>query len=161
MEKLLLTIREYREAAHVLYYTTGQENFDNFRQCLKSQAREEWDLTVPAIREPRTMRAFEETRIQWKIKYILEDVFEIQGAYIETVDKPFKMTVQEFAYRVQFLNNCLTEFPQPEGADILTVTQIKNIIFRAMPQEWQTNFANANIHLNAITLPVLIDYMTA
>jgi hypothetical protein len=98
--------------------------------------------------------------VQWKRKYISEDAFEIQRAYIETIDKPYKMTVREFAYRVQFLNNCLTEFPQPEGAVILTVTQIKNIIFRATPQEWQTNFVNANIHLNAIALPVLIDYMT-
>jgi hypothetical protein len=70
------------------------------------------------------------------------------------------MTVREFAYQILFLNNCLTEFPQPEGAVILTVMQIKNIVFRAIPQEWQTNFVNANIHLNTITLPVLIDYMT-
>jgi hypothetical protein len=96
MEKLLLTIREFREAACVLDYTTGQENFDNFRQCLKSQAREEWDLSVPAIGEPRTMRAFEETMVQWKRKYISEDAFEIQRAYIETIDKPYKMTVREY-----------------------------------------------------------------
>jgi hypothetical protein len=56
MEKLLLTIREYREAARVLDYSTGQENFNNFRQCLKSQAREEWHLSAPAIGEPHTMQ---------------------------------------------------------------------------------------------------------
>ena len=30
MEKLLLTVRKHHEAARVLHFVTGEENFDNF-----------------------------------------------------------------------------------------------------------------------------------
>jgi hypothetical protein len=61
--------------------------------------------------------------------------------YLETITKPCIMMVEAFTNRVKGMVCYMNDIPFP-GPDPPTVSQtkLKNIIFCAMPVNWQTNF---------------------
>eukprot|EP00978_Attheya_sp_CCMP212_P004281 scaffold9365_cov51-Attheya_sp.AAC.4 len=74
-----------------------------------------------------------------------EDIYEAQKNYIKTVKKPYTMTVRDFVKRLHQTASYLPEFPRPMAATALLETDLKNIIFRGMPNAWQNNFIHANM----------------
>jgi hypothetical protein len=127
---------------------------------LKESARDEWDFVIPVENNLRTVDAFELCLTTWKKRYISEEAFVTQRDYILTVPKPFTMDVREFTFRIKSLCSLLQEFPLPEGATLVTDAEMKNIIFKAMPTLWKTNFTNANLHILHMELAELVEYMT-
>eukprot|EP00978_Attheya_sp_CCMP212_P006303 scaffold14274_cov49-Attheya_sp.AAC.6 len=64
-----------------------------------------------------------------------------QKNYIETVKKLYMMMVCDFVNkRLCQMASYLPEFPRPMAATALSETDLKNIIFRGMPNAWQENF---------------------
>jgi hypothetical protein len=65
--------------------------------------------------------------------------------YLETLMKPQNMLLENFVTRVKVMVRYVKDIPFP-GVNPLTVddTKLKNIIFRAMPPAWQTNFLGVN-----------------
>eukprot|EP00978_Attheya_sp_CCMP212_P011225 scaffold27572_cov24-Attheya_sp.AAC.2 len=47
------------------------------------------------------------------------------------------------------------------AATALSKTDLKNIIFRRMPNAWQENFVHANMHISSITLAQMTDYLAS
>eukprot|EP00978_Attheya_sp_CCMP212_P020257 scaffold57750_cov47-Attheya_sp.AAC.1 len=55
----------------------------------------------------------------------------------------------------------LPEFPRPMAATALSETDVKNIIFRGMPNAWQENFVHANMRISSVTLAQMTDYLAS
>eukprot|EP00978_Attheya_sp_CCMP212_P029079 scaffold102189_cov64-Attheya_sp.AAC.9 len=90
-----------------------------------------------------------------------EGIYEAQKNYIETVKKPFMMSVRDFVKRIQHMASYLPEFPKPMTASALSDTDLKNIIFRGMPITWQENFVHANMRIASVTLAQMTDYLVS
>jgi hypothetical protein len=157
IESLLQTVMEFREACEELGFNKREDQFREFRKCLKLKAKVEWDK----VKEKyiTVHRGFKRAQQAWLRRFLFVDVFEIQKNYIEQIHKPFNMEVSEFAYRVEQLNILLREFPGAEDHSILSDHDLKNVFFRAMPASWQNNFYNTSRHLVDIELNDLIAYM--
>eukprot|EP00978_Attheya_sp_CCMP212_P047558 scaffold422017_cov102-Attheya_sp.AAC.1 len=59
------------------------------------------------------------------------------------------------------MSSYLPEFPTPMAATALLETDLKNIIFRGMPNAWQENFVHANMRISSITLAQMTDYLAS
>eukprot|EP00978_Attheya_sp_CCMP212_P041754 scaffold243653_cov61-Attheya_sp.AAC.1 len=89
-----------------------------------------------------------------------EDIYEAQKNY-KTVKKPYTMTVRDFVKRLFQMASYLPEFPRPMTATALSERDLKNIIFRGMPNAWQENFVHANMRISSITLAQMINYLAS
>jgi hypothetical protein len=80
--------------------------------------------------------------------------------YLEVLNKPRNMTVEAFMNRIKVMSRYITDIPFP-GADppVVSNTKLKNIIFRAMPPAWQTNFLRVN-NIAITTLLQLQQFMS-
>eukprot|EP00978_Attheya_sp_CCMP212_P014097 scaffold35784_cov27-Attheya_sp.AAC.1 len=132
-EAMIHTVREFDEVADDLEFTEAHKKFTNFRKCLHDVARDDWDNAK--VGQAMT----------------IADIYEAQKNYIETVKKPYTMTMASY----------LPEFPRPMAATALSKTDLKNIIFRRMPNAWQENFIHANMRISSITLAQMTDYLAS
>jgi hypothetical protein len=86
-ESMIRSVREFKEIASDLDFTEAQEKFTNFRKCLPDVACDDWDTTKTGF--PNTEAGFNGRRLEaWKQMILLEDVYENQKDYTETVTKP-------------------------------------------------------------------------
>eukprot|EP00978_Attheya_sp_CCMP212_P002317 scaffold4796_cov57-Attheya_sp.AAC.5 len=131
-EAMICTVREFDEVADDLEFTEVHEKFTNFRKCLRDVARDDWDTAK--VGQDMTIAGFKATMYAWKLMILPEDIYEAQKNYIETVKKPYTMTVQDFVKRLRQMASYLPEFPKPMAATALSETDLKNIIFRGMPK---------------------------
>jgi hypothetical protein len=158
-ETMIRTVREFREVADDLEFTEAQEKFTNFRKCLRDVTRDDWDTAK--VGQPNTIVGFDATMYQWKMMILPEDIYEAQKNYIETVKKPFTMSVRDFVKRIRQMASYLPDFPRPMTATALSETDLKNIIFRGMPNAWQENFVHANMRIATVTLAQMTDYLAS
>eukprot|EP00978_Attheya_sp_CCMP212_P002118 scaffold4359_cov53-Attheya_sp.AAC.1 len=158
-EAMIRTVREFDEVADDLEFTEAHEKFTNFRKCLRNVAHDDWDTAK--VGQDMTIAGFKATVYAWKLMILSEDIYEAQNNYIETVKKPYTMTVRDFVKRLCQMASYLPEFPRPMAATALSETDLKNIIFRGMPTAWQENFVHANMHISSITLAQMTDYLAS
>jgi hypothetical protein len=158
-ESMIRTVREFKEIASDLDFTEAQEKFTNFRKCLRNVARDDWDTAKAGF--PNTKAGFNGTLKAWKQMILPEDVYENEKNYIETVKKPFTMSVRDFVKRIRQLASYLPEFPKPPTSTVISDNDMKNIIFRGIPSAWQENFAHANMRITAVTLAQMTDYLAS
>eukprot|EP00978_Attheya_sp_CCMP212_P001021 scaffold2113_cov63-Attheya_sp.AAC.3 len=156
---MICTVQEFDEVADDLKFTEAHETFTNFRKCLRDVARDDWDTTK--VGQAITVAGFKVMMYAWKLMILPEDIYEVQKNYIETVKKPYTMTVRDFVKRLHQMASYLPEFPRPMAATALSETDLKNIIFRGMPNAWQENFVQANMHISSITLVQMTDYLAS
>eukprot|EP00978_Attheya_sp_CCMP212_P009396 scaffold22205_cov65-Attheya_sp.AAC.1 len=98
-------MREFQEVADDLEFMDGaHEKFTNFRKCLCDVARDDWDAAK--VGQANTIDGFNAAMYACKFMILPEDIFEVQKNYIETVKKPFTMTVSDFVKRIQFSQKC-------------------------------------------------------
>eukprot|EP00978_Attheya_sp_CCMP212_P038901 scaffold197346_cov33-Attheya_sp.AAC.1 len=72
------------------------------------------------------------------------------------------MTVCDFVKRLRQMASYLPEFPIPMAATALSKTDLKNIIFRGMPNAWQeVNFVHVNMRISSITLAQMTNYLAS
>eukprot|EP00978_Attheya_sp_CCMP212_P005550 scaffold12459_cov56-Attheya_sp.AAC.2 len=156
---MIRTVREFREVADDLEFTEAQEKFTNFRKCLRDVARDDWDTAK--VGQPNTIVGFDATMYQWKLMILPEDIYEAQKNYIETVKKPFTMSMHDFVKRIRQMASYLPDFPKPMTATALSETYLKSIIFRGMPNAWQENFVHANMRIASVTWAQMTDYLAS
>jgi hypothetical protein len=158
-EGVLLTIRDFLEAATTLSFD-DEEKFLGFRKCVSGSAKEDWD-NVSAGYEDQTQLSFNDYITRFKRVFMTNETKQNLIDYILQLNKPRSMEVRVFARRVRTLNCYAAELPDDNGASVPTLTesQLKNVIFRAMPEAWQRQFLRANQHLARTTLQNLIEYM--
>jgi hypothetical protein len=77
----------------------------------------------------------------WESEMILPTARQTQVDYLETLTKPRQMTVEAFVNHLKVVVRYVINVTFP-GVDPPTIaqTKLKNIIFKAMPATWQTNF---------------------
>ena len=61
---------------------------------------------------------------------------------LEKVHKPVLMDVHKYAHRLETLAHYVKEMPSTDDTIIITPSQIKHILLRSMPKEWQQAFAH-------------------
>eukprot|EP00978_Attheya_sp_CCMP212_P032678 scaffold128677_cov51-Attheya_sp.AAC.5 len=132
-EAMIHIVREFDEVADDLEFTEAHEKFTNFGN--NNVCLETNDLP--------------------------EDIYEAQKNYIETVKKPYTVTVCDFVKRLRQMASYLPEFPRPMAATVLSETDLKNIIFRGMPNAWQENLVHVNMRISSITLAQMTNYLAS
>jgi hypothetical protein len=161
-EGVLVTIQEFNDATLALVYETGPELFYNFRLCLLGTARDDWEIVVEDADE--TVEAFEECIATFKRTFMTSETKQTMVDYIQSIKKPHSiMDVLGLVRRIRTLNRYVEALPDAvdnAGAAVpaLTEAQIKNVVFLAMPDKWQTQFHLANLHVTSSTLHNLIEY---
>eukprot|EP00978_Attheya_sp_CCMP212_P038633 scaffold193211_cov56-Attheya_sp.AAC.2 len=156
---MIRTVHAFQEEADNLEFTEAQEKFTNFRKCLRDVARDDRDTAK--VGQPNTIIGFNTTMYEWKLMILSEDIYEAQKNYIETVKKPFTMSVRDFVKRIRQMASYLPEFPKLMTASALSDTDLKNIIFRGMPTAWQENLVHANMRIASVTLAQMTDYLAS
>eukprot|EP00978_Attheya_sp_CCMP212_P040514 scaffold221755_cov30-Attheya_sp.AAC.1 len=156
---MICTVREFDEDANDLEFTEAHEKFTNFRKCLHDVARDDWDTAK--VGQAITIAGFQATMYAWKLMILPEDIYEAQKNYIETVKKLHTMMVSDFVKRLHHMASSLPEVPRPMTATALSETDLKNIIFRGIPNAWQENFVHANIRISSITLAQMTNYLAS
>eukprot|EP00978_Attheya_sp_CCMP212_P012929 scaffold32269_cov62-Attheya_sp.AAC.2 len=156
---MICTVRAFDEVADDLEFTEAQKQFTNFGKCLRDVAHDDWNTAK--VGQAIAIAGFKATMYAWKLMILPEDIFEAQKNCIETVKKPYTMMVCDFVKRLRQMASYLPEFPRPMAATALSETDLKNIIFRGMPNAWQENLAHANMHISSIMLAQMTDYPLA
>mmetsp|Transcript_10792 Transcript_10792/g.15591 ORF Transcript_10792/g.15591 Transcript_10792/m.15591 type:complete len:95 (+) Transcript_10792:655-939(+) len=80
--------------------------------------------------------------------------------YLRNVRKPRDMTPEEMISRLQYINLMIPEFIDATDADMLSDEEIKDIIYRAMPASWKTNFVNSGKEIHEESLESIERYMS-
>lgn len=80
--------------------------------------------------------------------------------YLQTIKKPYKMTVSELDTRIKTIISLLKLFPgAPDNGKIFSVQTHKHLFLSSMPQAWQDKFQTSGKTLmNTTTWPGLIRY---
>jgi hypothetical protein len=154
MMEELYCIQEFQEAVDQLNFDTGDERFSNFSQVLRGAAEHNWDLVISNVQNC-TPAIFIAALEQWKSEMILPTAWQTLVDSFETLVKPCSMTVEGFVNWLKVMVRYINNIPFP-GQDPPTVnqTKLKNIIFRAMPTAWQTNFLRVNNVATALVLQI-------
>jgi len=74
------------------------------------------------------------------------------------VKKPRSMSTSDFFTRMQEMNDALMFFPGAIAS--FDENEMKDILFDALPIQWRTNFINADLNLDDITIERLRGFMT-
>jgi hypothetical protein len=148
---VLHCIQEYQETADEINLD-GDKLFINFCCTLRGIAKEDWD-SVTALHSynfPHHVRKLE----SWKSEMILPTALETLVDYLENIRKPYQMTVEAcLDNQLRVMARHVNDIPFPwQDPPTVTQTKIKNIIFRAMPGAWQTNF----LHVNAVSTSTIL-----
>jgi hypothetical protein len=125
-------LRKYLEAANDLDLDTGKALYNNFRQTLRSAAKDDWDLIIANIPNCTPILFF--TAIEeWKRELILLSAQQTMSDYLETLTKSQNMTVESFINRLKVMICYINDipFPGPDPPSINT-TKFKNIIFSSI-----------------------------
>eukprot|EP00978_Attheya_sp_CCMP212_P008357 scaffold19697_cov30-Attheya_sp.AAC.4 len=133
---MICTVGEFDEVVDDLEFTEAHEKFMNFRKCLRA-------MLHMMIGTPQ------------------KHLYEAQKKNIETVKKPYTMTVHDFVERLYQMASYLPEFPRLMAATALSETDLKrNIIFHGgMPNAWQEKFVHANMCISSTTLVQMTNYL--
>ena len=100
IEAVLYCLKEFLETADELKFDTGNELFNNFRCTLKGAAKDDWDVIIMDIPNPRMVVLFHAAIEAWKSELILLSARQTMVDYLETLVKPRNMTVEAFVNRI-------------------------------------------------------------
>jgi hypothetical protein len=141
IEEIIYCLKEFLEAAAAFDFDTGYELFTNFRRILGSSAKDDWDYIIQHIPN-HTPVLFYAAIEQWKQEIVLPSAQQTMVDYLKKISKPRNMSVEAFLNRFKAMVRYIKDipFPGPDPPPTINTTKLKNIIFRAMPVAWQTNF---------------------
>ena len=136
LEDLLRTIYQFKKAAVKMNCGTGPKKYDNFELVLDGHLLGRWERIIDG--KNRTNETFQESLLELiKYKCPKEDAFEVQQEHLRNVHKNRLINVADFAERLEDLNLYSKELPGAEDGEILTDTELKRILFKAMPKAWR------------------------
>lgn len=144
-EWVLKVVLEFRDTwpASRLHLNTGALRKEFFRQLLSGGALRKWDVEANAV--GNTQGDFDEAIEGWIGRYIDDTALANQEAYMRLVKpKPYGLKVQECADRIEEIAAYMKLFPGgngPDGADVYSEQDLKNILFSKMLPKWQEAFS--------------------
>jgi hypothetical protein len=165
VEANLYGLREFLETSEELTFDTGDELFKYFRRTLQLTIKDDWDTVVfdngfDGIIN-KTENDFLHCIRLWKLTFVTEDSRQELVDYLQIVQKPRAMQVESFVQRLKTISRYVNDLPfagaQPP---VLNNTQIKNIVFKAMPATWQQHFIRSNRGISTVTLLELQNFMS-
>ena len=159
-EELLRMIMEFNTHADTLGWTTPNDKFTKFESLLQGIATSVWKVLIQDL-DRNTEDGWDEAIDRFKKKKNLGGIaLRNQRSYLRNLRKPRDMTVEDFSNRIQYINLLLAEFPDATEDDKLSEGEIKEILFKAMPESWRDAFIDSGRELNDETLEDLERYMT-
>ena len=151
IEGLLRTLKDFEDAnepgrLEINGVGAGALRFTYFRQCLAGTVRDDWDVAKEGL--GNTADEFNVAKANLINTYILPTDLEDQKVYMETVKKPYKMSVNKLAQRFRYMNNLMQYFPGTNRPPF-NENALKRILFKSMLEEWRDNFVSSGQELNA------------
>jgi hypothetical protein len=93
----------------------------------------------------------------WKLTFVTEDSRQELVDYVQCVNKPRSLQVEVFVQQLKTMVDLPSAGPQPPT---LNNTQIKKIVFKAMPLAWQQHFIQRNHGFSAVKLLKLQNFVS-
>ena len=161
-ETLLRTIVEFLDAASQvsrLNLTAGPNRYNKFRECLGGAVRDTWDVIAP--NHAQTVNGFEGALSDFVAQYLMPTAGADQRLYLDTIKKPFRLTVQQLAERLRFINRLMRWFPG-NAASPFDESTLKLLFYNMMLPKWKLAFLSSGTDINDgnYTLLHLQRYMT-
>ena len=138
--------------------TDAKECKTMFRECLRGNARSEWDEAREG--KPDTMEGFKDAIKQWIGSFLDVEDFQEEKSYLLKARKPWKFSVPEHVTRLKHIVRLMKKFPGAPTGDgaVFDELGLKKTFFESLPADWKTTFDNSNSTLSAMTWPGLIRY---
>jgi hypothetical protein len=157
VEAALYSLNEFYEAAKELSFDTDDELFRYFCHILRSTIKDDRDGIVNdngfAGIVNENPADFEICIQEWKLTFVTKDSRQTLIDYLLSVTKHRAMTVKSFVQRLKTMAQYIEVLPHTDPIlPILMMTQIKNIIYRAMPASWQVQFVRSHSGITNVTL---------
>jgi hypothetical protein len=166
VEANLYALNKFFEAAEELTFDTGDELFRAFRKIQKGKIKQDWDTVVDyeglANMAGCTPAQFEICIRAWKLTFVNEESRQTLIDYCEQVKKPRAMSVETFVQRLKTIARYVEALPHndPVHAPVLSPENIKHIVFKAMPTQWQVQFVRTHRGIALVTLLELQNFMS-
>ena len=139
VEALLIGVSQFRDMANTCAFSPA-DTFSYFKRCLTDIALSDW-LNVEVHPEDQSYDSFEEAMALWLDDRLPNESFQHQRQWmLRYLSKPFSMLVMDYGARIKTLNRLLQLMPHPEDQVGLSKEDIRIIIIRSMPDEWQQEF---------------------
>ena len=84
---------------------------------------------------------------------------ENQKSYLLRIRKNDRLTVRQFLNQLKEINLLLAQFPGSSVRQCLTMDELKQLFYFAIPMKWRTNFINSGQSLHSTNLETLKTYM--
>jgi hypothetical protein len=101
IDQILYCTREFLETTNQLNFDLGPELFNNC--ILWSTVKDDWDLVVTLVPQPRIPVVFFTALDEWKRELIMPSAQQMMVDYLETLTKPCIMTIESFVNRVKVM----------------------------------------------------------
>lgn len=160
-EYILRTVHEFDDLCidERLKLTDGPKKYAFFRRCLGGTVRDTWDTAK--MGEAPTNDGFKATMKKFIAEYITPDGLVNQKYYLDTLKKPYFVSVKMASDRIIMMNVYMQMFPGSNDAAPYDAQEIKHKLYQLMLPEWQLSFANSTEDLNdaAYTYEKLVNFM--
>ena len=133
---------------------------EGLESLLYGAAINQWQVTCYGL-DPEDPYSFDDALDKWKKKKNLNySAMKDQLDYFGNVCKPREFTPEESTARLHHINLMIPEFIDATKANMLTDEAIKDIIYKAMPRGWKTNYINSGKKIHEETLESIERYMS-
>jgi hypothetical protein len=163
-EANLYGLNEFNEAAAKLDYDTGNQLFRFFCRILRGSIKDNWDNVVAdngfAGIVGCTPANFAVCIRAWELNFVTKDSRQALIDYLQSARKHRAMTVEVFIQCLKTLARYIEALPHVDpNPPILTKSQIKDIICKAMPTPWQVQFVLKFCGITLVSLLELQNFM--
>jgi len=159
-EEFLQFILDFKCHAPRLGWNTTALKIESLESLLTGAAVNQWLVACYGL-DPDDPDSFEDALDKWKKKKNLNyTAMKDQLSYLRNVRKPREFTPEELTTRLQTIKRMIPEFIDATDADTLSDEEIKDIVYRAMPGGWKTNFVNSGKEIKEESLESIERYMS-
>lgn len=147
--------------AKTMGWTSGPKNFDNFRQLLISneELSVEWSRLEDETPN-KTMATFAAAKASFAQSFLKKLKYEDQLEYMRNLKKPGPMSVHDFLRNLKALNRRAAMFPDANGGVGLSQTDLRRILFKAVPTAWQTALENSGKRYTEMSIDEVAEFMS-
>ena len=134
---------EFEDAARPsrLNLTTAALLYDKFREVTKGAFRTKFDELRNA--HPPNVAGFHQAKDAFILHYLKDTALADEQAYLESVKKPFKLSVPDLGERLLEINRVMAKFPGANGVSPYTEQQLKTVFYKMMLDLWKVNFSTS------------------
>jgi hypothetical protein len=160
IEALFYVEDRFRANARHLQWTTGEELFDGFGQCLIDRAETKWDAVVSTIPvADMDVARFDQAMTEYYRQWVLtDDPRDVLFDNLKTWKKPREAKVQDHVNRIEqvieYGNRLDGNRPQMN-----TPEEIRQTLFESFPNAWKQDFITSRGTVHTHTKEHIVDFM--